>query len=98
LAAAMSVRERFPAMVIDVYWAYLLARCIPLVEKDPQLSPDERVRKAGEFADQAMTFLQEAQQKNPKSLIGVDTQLAFAPLRGRPDFQKLLSALPKSGK
>src|SRR5262245_58909484 len=60
LPAAMAVRERFPAMVMDLYWAYLLARCIPLVEKDPQLGPDERVRSAGAFADQAMMFLQDA--------------------------------------
>jgi serine/threonine protein kinase len=98
LPAAISVRERFPAMVIDAYWAFLLVRCIPLAEKDSHLGPDERARLAGEYGEQAMTFLQAAQRKNPKSLSGIDSNPAFAPLRGRPDFQKLLATVPKSGK
>jgi tetratricopeptide (TPR) repeat protein len=96
LHAANFVRERFPTMVLDVYWAFLLARCIPLAEKDPHLGPEERVRLAGEYAEQAMPFLLAAQRKNPKSLSGIHSNPAFAPLLGRSDFQKLLNTVQKS--
>jgi serine/threonine protein kinase len=100
LPAAKSVRERFPAMIIDVYWAYLLSLCIPLAEKDQLVGPEKKARLSGEYADQAMMFLQAAERKKSKDLSSIHANPAFAPLRHRPDFQKLLATVPKpkSGK
>ena len=100
LSAASAVRERFPAPLEDVSlgWAAVLARCIPLVEKDSKLGADERTRLAEVYAQEAMTFLQAAQRKKSTLLPVIHTEPAFAPLRNRPDFQKLLGTVPKPGK
>lgn len=96
--AVETARARLPESFNDYSWAIPLAKSIPLAEKDPRLGPDEQVRLAGEYAEQAMVLLQAAQRKKSKAISGIHTHPAFAPLRDRPDFQKLLATVPKSGK
>jgi tetratricopeptide (TPR) repeat protein len=97
LPAASAVRERFAAQLDELLWASILARCIPLAEKDPSLGPDERARLAGEYAEQAISLLHGAQRKK-KNLSAIHKLPDFAALLSRPDFQKFLATVPKPGK
>jgi tetratricopeptide (TPR) repeat protein len=92
------VRERFPNQMSKFTWASILAQCIPLAEADSGQPPVERTRLAGQYANEAMKLLQPAQQKESKLLSAIHTHPSFAPLRGRPDFQKLLATVPKPSK
>jgi hypothetical protein len=97
LPTASVVRDRFPQQVSGLWWASLLARCIPLVEQDSHLEPDERTRLAGKYAEEAMRCLERV-RKNSTDFSRIDTHPDFAPLRSRPDFQKRLGTVPKTDK
>src|SRR5205823_231315 len=75
--------------------AGLVARCIPLAEKDAQLSETERQATAQTYAGQALRLLQEAVQKGYKDAASLRNDPHFAPLRSNADYQRLLADLEK---
>jgi eukaryotic-like serine/threonine-protein kinase len=95
---AAMLRKRFPARLDNYVWAVRLARCIPLAQKDPHLSQENRAKLVRQYADASMAFLRAAQQKQSKDLPQIHINPAFAPLRGRADFQELLAEVAKPGK
>jgi tetratricopeptide (TPR) repeat protein len=74
-----------------------LATCVPLAEKDAGLSEDKRKELAQGYADEAMKMLQQAFAKGFKGTNYLREEAAFAPLRSRTDFQKLLAEMEAKG-
>jgi hypothetical protein len=78
----------------DVYnAACLLARCVPLAERDSQLSEAQRKELAQTYANRAMATLRQAVQKGYKDLARMQQDAGLAPLRSREDYQKLQKEL-----
>jgi WD40 repeat protein/tetratricopeptide (TPR) repeat protein len=73
--------------------ACLVARCVPLAEKDNSLSPERRRELAQGYAEQAVKHLSEAVRKGAKDRATLENDADLAPLRGRDDFKKLLAGL-----
>src|SRR5262249_44661532 len=75
--------------------AGLLARCVPLAERDPALPAETREALTKAYGDQAMALLRQGLRHGP----GSDRWKAdphLAPLRPRADFQKLVRDLEES--
>jgi serine/threonine protein kinase len=75
-----------------------LARCVPLAEKDAQLTEDQRRTLAQAYADQAVARLREAVAKGCTDPAQLTKPAAFDPLRGRADFQELVRTLEDKAK
>jgi tetratricopeptide (TPR) repeat protein len=73
--------------------ACALALCIPIVEKHEQLDADKRKAAVQFYGDAAMKLLREAVAKGFKDAAHMKQDSDLAPLRQRPDFQKLLKEL-----
>ena len=73
--------------------ACALALCIPIVEKHEQLDADKRKAVVQFYGDAAMKLLREAVAKGFKDAAHMKQDSDLAPLRQRPDFQKLLKDL-----
>jgi tetratricopeptide (TPR) repeat protein len=80
-----------PADAYDA--ACALALCIPIVEKHEQLDADKRKAAVQFYGDAAMKLLREAVAKGFKDAAHMKQDSDLAPLRQRPDFQKLLKEL-----
>jgi WD40 repeat protein/tetratricopeptide (TPR) repeat protein len=75
------------------FWgAGLLARCMTLVEKDPRLSAERRRQLGQSYGDAALKFLRQAIEGGFKITGSLKDHPDLKPLRGRPDFQKLVTA------
>jgi serine/threonine-protein kinase len=80
----------------DVYdAACLLARCVPLAEKDAGLPEAKRQELARSYADRALDALRRAVKSGYKDAARMKKDPALDPLRQRPDFQQLLQDLKK---
>jgi tetratricopeptide (TPR) repeat protein len=73
--------------------AGFVARCVSLAEKDTNLADDRRRSLAQAYADQAMAWLRQAVDKGSGKAEELSKDPAFAPLRSRADFKKLLQEL-----
>jgi hypothetical protein len=73
--------------------ARALARCIPVVNKDEQMSLENRHKQAEFYADQAMAMLRQAVAKGYKATANMKKGKDLDPLRERADFKKLLTDL-----
>jgi hypothetical protein len=78
--------------------AEFLARCVPLAEKDGQLTQQQRRTVAQPYADQAVAWLREAVAKGCKDTGQLTKPEAFDPLPGRADFQELVRTLEEKAK
>jgi serine/threonine-protein kinase len=92
-AAAEELPRLFPGQAEELaIAAEFLARCMAVAAGDSHLSAADRRRQADNYGDRALRCLREAVQhgfKNAK-VLQID---AYAPLKRRPDFQKLLKDL-----
>jgi serine/threonine protein kinase len=70
-----------------------LALCIPVVEKDDKIEPAKRQAAVQFYGDEAMKMLRDAVAKGYKNVEHTKKNPDLDPLRGRPDFQKLLESL-----
>jgi hypothetical protein len=70
-----------------------LARCIPLVEKDPQADAGRRKQQAQFYGDQALAMLRTAVTKGYRDVAHIKKDKDLNPLRQRDDFQKLVAEL-----
>jgi tetratricopeptide (TPR) repeat protein/tRNA A-37 threonylcarbamoyl transferase component Bud32 len=99
--ASLTVRV---ADVPDAQWqiyfraALLLARCAALAENEPLLSETQRQATTQRYGDQAMNWLRQAIAKGYKDAKKLEEAPDFAPVRKRPDFENLLSALRDGAK
>ena len=75
--------------------ARVFGRCVALAEQDPALSAARRNELAQSYADQAVGNLREAVRRGFTNVGPLKTSGAFAPLRGRPDFQQLIHELAR---
>jgi tetratricopeptide (TPR) repeat protein len=70
-----------------------LVQCLRLVDKDAQLSQEERGALAHFYGDRALEQLRAALQKGLKDVQRLRTDPALEPLRARADFQELVKGL-----
>jgi tetratricopeptide (TPR) repeat protein len=80
---------------------YLLAaartvNCFPLLSNVTDLSAEEKARRARAHADKAVELLKKAVAGGFRNAALLEQARDLAPLRGRPDFQKLVAELKKS--
>jgi hypothetical protein len=73
--------------------ASILARCLPLVEKDAQLPEPKRTKLAQSYADQTLALLREALAKGYDDAPQLKQAPEFEPLRKRAEFQEMLTTL-----
>jgi tetratricopeptide (TPR) repeat protein len=78
--------------------ALILGRCLPLAEKDLELSATKRRELAQSYAGQALTLLREAIAKGYQDAEQLKQAPEFEPLRARAEFQELLTTLAEKGK
>ncbi len=78
--------------------ARLVARCVPLAEKDDRLPEAHRRALAQLYAGRAMALLGEAVAKGYQDADAIRKHAAFEPLRGRADFQVLVRTLEEKAK
>jgi tetratricopeptide (TPR) repeat protein len=96
LAAATKRRDLGWDPAVDAYEAAcMLARCVPIVEKDDKLDAAKRQAEIGFYADQALAMLRDAVAKGYKDAAHVKKDKDLDPLRERADFKKLLEELEK---
>jgi non-specific serine/threonine protein kinase/serine/threonine-protein kinase len=87
--------QLFPESGSDrIQAAAVLARCVPLAQRDSRLSPSRRAERARGYADRAVALLQEAAGKADHDFGSLAKDARFAAIRSRPDFQKLLRPAP----
>jgi hypothetical protein len=75
------------------YAACAMALCIPVVNQDESLSPEQRQQQASFYADQAMALLRQAVTQGYVDAGHMKKDTNLEPLRQRADFQKLLAEL-----
>jgi tetratricopeptide (TPR) repeat protein len=73
--------------------AGFLARCVPLAEKDADLTDARRKELATTYADEALKRLREAVDRGWKNVQPLNNEKTFDSLRKREDFRKLLRDL-----
>jgi hypothetical protein len=73
--------------------ACCIARCVPLAERDPKLSAEERQETADEYGRMAAQQLREAVQAGYRDARHMQANGDLDPLRGRQDFRDLMSDL-----
>jgi serine/threonine-protein kinase len=86
-----------PSAGLSLYTAGLLARCVPLAEKDPTLAREEREAQALAYGNQAMVLLLQGLHYMPRPTgKWVKTNPHYASLRRRADFQQVVRELEES--
>ena len=70
-----------------------LSLCIPIVQKNPTASQEERDKQKAFYGDGAMKMLRDAVAKGFKDTGQMKQDKDLDPLRGREDFKKLLAEL-----
>jgi tetratricopeptide (TPR) repeat protein len=102
VAAAKTVttaREHGPTKpTLDHLFAEVLARCIPLVEKDKGLAEPKKKELVMEYGNQALALLRQAWREGFRDAAFLRTSGEFAAIRQREDFQALLREVEKGGK
>ncbi|HEX4588396.1 MAG TPA: tetratricopeptide repeat protein, partial [Gemmataceae bacterium] len=78
--------------------ACALSRCVPIVQKSEKTSEEDRDKQAAFYGDEAMTMLRDAVAKGFKDAAHMKQDKDLNPLRGREDFEKLLSELEQKQK
>jgi hypothetical protein len=78
--------------------ACILARCVPLAERDSQLAKGQRKERAREYADRALATLRQAVQNGYRDVAHMKKDTDLDPLRSHADFQKLLKELEAKAK
>jgi serine/threonine protein kinase len=78
--------------------ACYFSRCVQLAEKDTKLSETGRRDLAKSYGTLALETLRQAIQKGYKDVSHMKKDPDLAPIRGREDFQKLLTELNKAAK
>jgi tetratricopeptide (TPR) repeat protein len=78
--------------------AGLLARCVPLAEKDAGLPEAKRTETARAYADQAIAQLRQAVRKGFADGQALEREATFAPLRSREEFQQVVRELRREKK
>jgi tetratricopeptide (TPR) repeat protein len=73
--------------------AWFLTGCMRLAEKDSALSTEKRQAVVRAYGDRAVEMLRQAVQKGFNDLNHLQTDGNLDPLRGRKDFQQLLSEM-----
>ena len=73
--------------------ALFTCQSMALVTKDAKLNDAQRKDTLAAYGTQAVQLLQQAVQHGYTDAAALKQEPAFAPLRDRPDFQKLLSKL-----
>jgi serine/threonine-protein kinase len=97
-AAAAAQLPRYLSAVdrIYPYTAGLLARCVPLAQRDSTLPVEKRETLAKTYGDQAMDLLRRGIRHGPRPRADqLKATLSFASLRTRADFQKLVRELER---
>jgi tetratricopeptide (TPR) repeat protein len=93
-AAATALADVYRDRGQDYYYAAcFLSRCLPLVDRDPQLT-DRLARKtcAHKYADEARAMLTKAKEVGGVSRLANEEEI-FAPLMNQPAFQQILTDL-----
>jgi serine/threonine protein kinase/tetratricopeptide (TPR) repeat protein len=95
---AAQVAEQLAALgwdpAADAYnAACALSQCVPVVEKDANLSEAKRRELATSYADRALGMLRQAISKGFKDAAHMKKDTDLNPLRSRADFRKLLAEL-----
>ena len=94
LAAATKRRDLGWHPATDAYEAAcMLARCVPIVEKDDKLAAAKRQAEMRFYADQAMTMLREGLAKGYQNIEQMKKDKELDPLREREDFKKVVAEL-----
>jgi serine/threonine protein kinase len=98
---AAATAEKIPPLYPNAWQerlsaGWFLARCVPLVERDTQLSDSERQKLREEYGDRAVMRLREAVQRGWKDSEFLRKDPWIAPVRQREEFQKLLRELDKA--
>jgi tetratricopeptide (TPR) repeat protein len=73
--------------------ACALALCVPAVEKNTQLAPEQRRQQSQFYAEQAVAMLRDAIDKGWKDVAHMKKDTDLDPLRDREDFKQLLAQL-----
>jgi len=73
--------------------AELTAWCITAVGKDRQLTAEAQRERAADYAARSMALLTDAVRRGYTNVESLNRSKAFAPMRDRPDFKKLLEDL-----
>jgi serine/threonine protein kinase len=94
-AAADLARVAFEPVPDAYKAACFLSRCTALADQDAKLSEARRKQLVQSYPDQAMAALRQAVAKGYKDAAQMKKDKDLDPLRGRPDFQKLLAELDK---
>jgi serine/threonine-protein kinase len=97
-AAAELARVAFKPADDAYNAACLLARCVPLAEKDAKLSEAKRKELAKSYSDRAMETLRQAIGKGYKDVANLKKDTDLDPLRPRGDFKKLLTEMEQKAK
>jgi eukaryotic-like serine/threonine-protein kinase len=99
LATAIKRRDVGWDPATDAYEAAcMLARCVPIVEKDDKLDAAKRQAEMRFYADQAMAMLQGAVAKGYKNIEHMKKDKDLDTLRAREDFKRLLARLQATQK
>jgi tetratricopeptide (TPR) repeat protein/tRNA A-37 threonylcarbamoyl transferase component Bud32 len=93
--AAKAMAAVFPEQGQDTYFAAcFIARCVPLAQKDSQLSQGKRQQRARDYVNQAVALLRETVAKAPPRLERIkDERDVFSD----PEFDAVLARLPPGG-
>jgi tetratricopeptide (TPR) repeat protein len=88
--------KEFPTLLSDkatdeLARATILARCVPLLSKDPELKPAECKQLEERYAELAVRLLGEAKQQGFKDFSSIKNDIAFSALKGRKDYESLLA-------
>jgi serine/threonine-protein kinase len=95
-AMEQMVRHHPPNEIIYYRIAQMMAVCASLAEKDDSRSEAERRECAAKYASRTVELLAQSVQQtkgNPGLLAAFQNDRVFAPLRDRPDFQKVVNEL-----
>jgi tRNA A-37 threonylcarbamoyl transferase component Bud32 len=92
--AAREYARAFPDQPADAYdAARFIALCVPLAERDPKLSAQERQKTGDEYGRLAVQQLRAAVQAGYRDVGHIKKDPDLDPLRSRPDFRDLLTEL-----
>jgi hypothetical protein len=92
--AAREYAREFPDDAVGAYdAACFLARCVPLAERDPKLSAEERQKTGDEYGRLAVEQLRAAVQAGYRDVKHIQADSDLDPVRGRQDFRDLLAEM-----
>ena len=83
----LQVADAVPSVRLEV--ARLLARCVPLVWSDTELTGDRKAILAGDYADRAIALLREAIERDGPDARQLLGEPVFDSIRGRDGFKAL---------